>query len=160
MSNLQSTISALTNEFAQNVARAVMKSFSELDPFVGAGAVAAPKAAPAPAPKAAPKAAAKAAPAPKAAPAAKAAPAPKAAPKAASAPADGPVLQVSRASAETKALLAGIVRVLKKGPLFSEDLRRELNITRRDLAKPIAEGLKTRQIVKKGDRRKTTYELP
>ena len=40
VSNLQSTISALTNEFAQNVARAVMKSFSELDPFVGAGAVA------------------------------------------------------------------------------------------------------------------------
>jgi hypothetical protein len=174
VSKLQATLAELSNQFAQAVTRALMASVAEgvadlgSAPHVTSSAKLAPsRAVPATATKgkAAPKKAApkmtapkKAAPTVAVAPPAltqgKRGPAPKAAPASAE-----PVLRASLASPSTQTLLAAIVKVLAKGPLYSEDLRREVNIDRRALAKPLALGLKTRQIAKSGDRRKTVYQL-
>lgn len=71
----------------------------------------------------------------------------------------GPVLRGSLASPETQGRLASILAVLANGPLYSEDLRRLVNLPRPALAKPLLLGLKTQQITKSGDRRKTIYQL-
>ncbi len=69
------------------------------------------------------------------------------------------MLRASLPSAATLERLAAIVKVLANGPLYSEDLRRELNLTRVELAKPLVEGLRSGQIVQLGQRRKTIYQL-
>jgi hypothetical protein len=69
------------------------------------------------------------------------------------------VLRASLPSAATLELVASIVKVLTNGPLYSEDLRRELNLSRRDLAKALAEGIANGKVIKAGERRKTIYQV-
>lgn len=161
MNKLQSSIAELSTQFAQAVARAVMATLASSVP-----AVAAP-AAPAPSPAATkPQAVAgraavrRGAASRKPGRPAKVASAPKGAPPSkAAAPATGAVLRASLPSPATLQLVNAIVEVLAQGPLYSEDLRRELNLTRVELAKPLAEALASGKVIKTGERRKTIYQV-
>jgi hypothetical protein len=170
MSNLQTTLTALSNQFAQAVTQALMASLAQTVPVLDSPALApaASKAAKKASPNAHPK---KASPA-KAQSSAGAkkpsmldrlptskpvAPQPNAKPgRVAAGAATEPVL---RASAQTHEHLASILKVLADGPLYSEDVRRLVNLPRNAMTKPLLLGLKTRQITKSGDRRKTIYQL-
>jgi hypothetical protein len=163
MNKLQLAIADLSTQFAQAVARAVMASLAQAMPTVEAPA-AKREAAPA---LEKPRAVAGRQPVRRAAAAtrkpgrpAKVAAAPKLAPapKAASA-SDGAVLRSSIPSAATLQLVEAIVGVLANGPLYSEDLRRELNLSRRDLAKALAQGIASGKVIKTGERRKTIYQV-
>ena len=164
MNKLQSAIADLSNQFAQAIARAVMASLAHAMPTVEAPAAPAKREA-APAPEK-PRAVAGRQPVRRGASAtrkpgrpAKVAAAPKVAqsPKAAS-PSGGAVLRASLPSAATLQLVEAIVGVLANGPLYSEDLRRELNLSRRDLAKGLAQGIASGKVMKTGERRKTIYQ--
>lgn len=187
MSHLQTTITALSNQFARAVTEALMASLAQtvpvLDPPSRAGA--APKGAKAPAPKVQPKKTAPAKaqtkptrgsagakkvsildrlptprPAPKAAPQAKAKAKAKAtSPMGSTASGTQPVLLASLGSPQVQERLSAILAALADGPLYSEDLRRLVNLPRPELVKPLLLGLKTRKITKSGDRRKTVYQL-
>lgn len=163
MNKLQLAIADLSTQFAQAVARAVMASLAHAMPTVEAPA-AKREAAPA---LEKPRAVAGRQPVRRAAAAtrkpgrpAKVAAAPKVAqiPKAAP-PSGGAVLRASLPSAATLQLVEAIVGVLANGPLYSEDLRRELNLTRAELAKPLAEALASGRVIKAGERRKTIYQV-
>lgn len=169
MSKLQATLAELSNQFAQAVTRALMASVAEgvaefgpATPSTNSAKPAPSRSVPAPATKSktatkksAPK---KSAPTVAVAPPAlaqgKRGPAPKAAPASRE-----PAQRASLASPSTQTLVAAIVKVLATGPLYSEDLRRELDVDRRALAKALAQSLKSRQIAKSGERRKTVYQL-
>lgn len=170
MKNIESIVTELCDELTWNLVRAFLSSLVQ-PPTKPSGAAPKPRlaqaqaqasAAPSPVPRkpspmnlrpTARRSNARRAPAPRVAssePTPIAPPAP---------PVVGPVFRVSLPSAFTRVLVEAIVDALQDGPLYSEDLRRELNLTRRELAKPLAEALKTRRIVKRGDRRETVYEL-
>jgi hypothetical protein len=166
MDELESKITELSAVFAHAVARAVMESLAQAVPRIDwpAAPPRPTRSVPTPAP-ARPLAAhgARNAPVwsaphvPTVGPRATAptrAPAPKAAPRA-----PGPVLRASLPSAATLERLAAIVKVLANGPLYSEDLRRELNLTRRDLTRALVEGIASGKVVKTGERRKTIYQV-
>jgi hypothetical protein len=165
MNKLQLAIADLSTQFAQAVDRAVMASFANAVPTVEAPAAPAKReAAPAPekpravAGRQAVRRGAAATRKPgrpaKAAAAPKVAPAPKAASRS-----GGAVLRASLPAAATLQLVEAIVGVLTNGPLYSEDLRRELNVSRRDLAKALAQGIASGKVIKTGERRKTIYQV-
>lgn len=178
MSNLQTLLTALSNQFAQAVTQALMASLAQTVPVLDppSHAPATSKAVKTAAPKVHPKKASPAKaqmkagtkkpsmldrlPPPNPARPSKVAPQPKAKPgSVAKGGAAEPVLRASLGSPQAHERLASILKVLADGPLYSEDLRRLVNLPRPDMAKPLLLGLKSRQITKSGDRRKTVYQL-
>jgi len=158
MSNLKTTLESLSAEFATSVLRAIRAA--SLEDLVAESGTSSSSRAPAAKPAARGRAGrpAKAAAAPAAAAAAPAA-------AAAAAPAKGGRRGASRrrlarrSPADITAVVDQIVALLTRRTegLRSEDIRAELNLAANEMPRPLAEGLKTKRIVKEGEKRATVY---
>lgn len=157
MSNLKTTLESLSADFATSVLRAIRAaSLEDLVAESGTGSSSAGRAPAAkPAGRGRPGRPPKAAAAPAAAPVA----ASPAAPKPAARRGGGRRRLARRSPADITNVVDQIVALLtrRNEGLRSEDIRSELNLAANEMPRPLAEGLKTKRIVKEGEKRATVY---
>ena len=66
--------------------------------------------------------------------------------------------RLARRSPEDIAKTLGlVVAALKTGPMRAEEITKSLGVDKRELPRVLAEGLKTKKLRKKGEKRATTY---
>jgi hypothetical protein len=155
MSSLESTLSALIQDFVERVGRALREDAASMAPR---GASARAVVQPTRAAKATATIPALPPALPPAAPSAKPTggrPGKRAAPPVAARPAPKPPL-----ANDIVDIVERIVAALANGPLLSEDLRDAVGVSRERLSRPLREALRRRRVVRRGERRLTTYALP
>ena len=156
MSSLESTLSALTQDFVERVTRTLRENLASIArPATTTTGTTSTKAVVQPARAAKAKAPIPNLPPPAPAKPAGARPGKRAAPPVAARPAPKPPL-----AADIGDIVERIVAALADGPLLSEDLRDAVGVSRERLSRPLREALRRRQVVRRGERRLTTYALP
>lgn len=67
--------------------------------------------------------------------------------------------RLRRAAAQITDMADAIEKLLKKGPMRSEEIRASLGVDKKVIAKPLADGVKNGRFKKRGEKRATTYSV-